>query len=130
MITNEIKKLITDLQEDKENNELSANFQFPASFPGFKGHFPQEAILPGVCQLEVVLAILSASLNNEIKLKSVSRAKFLNTVKPEEKIKVTGSYSLDANTVQAKFKITKIEESQEVNVSRISLQCELIKQQA
>ena len=127
MITDEINKLLTDLQEDKERKEVSANFQFPSAFPAFKGHFPKEAILPGVCQIEVLLAILSNTLSSKIKLKNVSRAKFLNPVKPEEKIKATGSYSLDGNTVQAKFKITKIEESQEVNISRISLQCEIIK---
>ena len=125
MMTNEVRKLVTNLQEDETTKEVSANFKFPTSFLGFKGHFPQESILPGVCQIEMVLAVIATHLGSDIKLKSVSRAKFLNIVRPEENTTISGSYSIDDHLISAKFKITKSEKHKMINVSRISLQCEI-----
>ena len=125
MMTNEVRKLMTNLQEDGTTGEVSANFTFPRSFLGFKGHFPQESILPGVCQIEMILTVIAAHQDSKVKLSNVSRAKFLNVVRPEECIKICGFYSVDDDIITAKFKITKIENSETINVSRISLQCEI-----
>jgi 3-hydroxyacyl-[acyl-carrier-protein] dehydratase len=121
MIKNEIEKLLKNFNEDSENGVISANFAFPKSFAGFQGHFPEEAILPGICQIEAVMALLSVHLKKEIKISSLSRAKYLNVVKPEEEITVSGTYSDSGNFISGKFKITKQIKNETVNVSRISI---------
>lgn len=127
MINSDVKQLLKALTENNSTGEISAKFAFPASFIGFKGHFPTQSILPGVCQIEMVTAVISTHLNCSLNLLSVSRAKFRNAVKPEEIVSVSGSYSVVDNIVSGKFKISKEENKKIVNVSQISLKCEIRK---
>ena len=125
MINDEIKKVMTNFRESTETGEISAEFAFPKSFIGFEGHFPTTPILPGVCQIEMITATISRHLNKKMKLLSVSRAKFLNTVQPEEKVTVSGICTESENTFSGKFKITKTVNNETVNVSRISLKLKI-----
>jgi len=121
MMKNKIKKLLQNFMREEETDEISATFTFPESFTGFKGHFPGESILPGVCQIEMVIALSETYYKEELKLLSLSRAKFLNVVKPNDKVKVTGVCSRNGNIISGKFKLTKTENDTTVNISRISL---------
>ena len=130
MINSEVKKLLTTLTENQSTGEISAKFAFPASFIGFMGHFPGQSILPGVCQVEMITAVISTHLNCNLTLLSVSRAKFRNIVRPEEVVCVSGSYSVIDNIISGKFKITKEENKENINVSQISLKCEIRKDES
>ena len=121
MIQNEIKKLLKNFRKDTDSHEISANFAFPESFTGFKGHFPKEAILPGVCQIEMVIALSEVEEKKSLKLLSLSRAKFLNVVKPNEEVTVSGICNRTGNVISGKFRITKTVNNETVNISRISL---------
>ena len=122
-IRSEIKTLIHDFKQDAQT--LSAKIIFPANFTGFSGHFPGEPILPGICQIQCILELLSASLTAEVNLLSVDRAKFLNIVTPNEEIFITGSFERNNNKVSGSFKITKRsdspEENKEISVSRLKI---------
>lgn len=122
MIRDEIKDLMTEFHS-VNGNEISAKFAFPESFTGFSGHFPNNPVLPGICQIQCILAALSVKHKKVLKLKSVSRAKFLNPVFPGEKILLTGKIDHKANPVIGKFKITKQSGEELINISRISLEC-------
>ena len=121
MMKNEIKKLLKNFRKELDKNEISANFAFPESFTGFKGHFPKEAILPGVCQVEMAIALSETYCGKELKLISLSRGKFLNVVKPNDEVQVSGTYTHSDNYISGKFKLTKIVDNEIVNISRISL---------
>jgi len=122
MIRDEIKNSMTDIYFNKED-EISAKFTFLNNFTGFSGHFPSNPVLPGVCQIQCVLLLLSEKYGKELQIQSVSRAKFLNTVSPGEEITIQGSCRDSENIISGKFKITKKSPDKRENVSRISLQC-------
>ncbi|NOY75525.1 MAG: hypothetical protein GXP32_07005 [Kiritimatiellaeota bacterium] len=110
----------------------SAEFAFSESFIGFQGHFPGKPVLPGVCQIEMALAVLEKAFDRGTRLKKLNRGKFLNMVAPNETVSVAGSYvELADNMLSAKFALTKRAAGQEsdgetVNVSRLSLTVELV----
>ena len=123
-IRSEIRALMRDFKQDKQ--ELSAKFTFPADFIGFSGHFPGNPIVPGICQIQCVLELLSKSVNTVVTLAAVDRAKFINMVIPEEEILVTGNFKKNANKISGSFKITKKphlhgERKKEISVSRLKI---------
>ncbi len=121
MIKLEIEKLMSDFVVDTETGEISAEFAFPCSFTGFSGHFPSNPILPGVCQIQCILVLLSAYYGKSLQLSSVSRAKFLNTVKPDELITLKGTCSETEDSIAGNFSITKESAQGIVKISKISL---------
>ena len=81
----------TILQAFKEiyiPNEKGGVFTFPEDFPAFKGHFPQEALLPAVVQIELGLFVIAQHLNKEIKLKEIKKAKFIAPIFPKDTVTV------------------------------------------
>lgn len=49
----------------------------------FKGHFPENPIVPGVCLIEMIKEILSEILKVDLILKKASNIKFKNLVNPQ-----------------------------------------------
>ena len=66
----------------KQVSELktSARFCFPKKFIGFKGHFPNKPILPGVCKIQAALLVLEERKHKNIRLTEVILAKFFAPV--------------------------------------------------
>ena len=65
---------------------LEGVFVFPADFPGFTGHFPNEPVLPAVLQLMVVRLLAEKALKMELIAGEVQRVKFSGVIRPEEKV--------------------------------------------
>lgn len=57
----------------------------PASHASLPGHFPGDPIVPGVVLLDLLIAAFPAGTQ----LVAISSAKFLQAVRPEEKVDVT-----------------------------------------
>ena len=73
----------------EDGQTIRQDFSFPPKFVGFAGHFPEEPILPAVVQigLGVVLSqALLAEKTGHQRLETVTRAKFLRKLKPDETI--------------------------------------------
>ena len=102
---------------------VSAKLTFPKSFSGFNGHFPGQPILPGVCQIQCAVSLLSKAMSTPLKLASVVKVKFLNTVGPDEEIMISGTKLSDKDMIEGKFKITKIMNDEIINVSRLQIKC-------
>ena len=49
----------------------------------FKGHFPGNPIVPGVCMIQIVKEILSKLLKKNLFLSEGSNIKFISVIKPE-----------------------------------------------
>lgn len=72
----------------RSDRKLSASFTFPQDFIGFEGHFPTKKILPGVCQIECVAAMLEAWNKRHIAIREVVNAKYLLPVLPSEELSI------------------------------------------
>lgn len=57
-----------------------ARFCFPKKFIGFKGHFPNKPILPGVCKIQAALLILEERKRKDVRLSEIILAKFFAPV--------------------------------------------------
>ncbi|WP_179412194.1 hypothetical protein HDF19_02860 [Mucilaginibacter sp. E4BP6] len=72
----------TDLQT--EGDIVKTNIKLNPLHPIFKGHFPDNPILPGVCMMQMVKEVAEAYINKKIKLVLGQDLKFLSVINPEE----------------------------------------------
>jgi 3-hydroxymyristoyl/3-hydroxydecanoyl-(acyl carrier protein) dehydratase len=68
----------SSLQEIEKVSDLKtrARFCFAKKFIGFKGHFPNKPILPGVCKIQAALLALEERKGRNIRLSEIILAKF------------------------------------------------------
>lgn len=71
-----------------DDGRITAQIAFPKSFTGFKGHFPRNSVVPGVCEVLSVLVLLELALKKKAHLKTIILAKFLSLVTCEQEISV------------------------------------------
>lgn len=98
MINEEMKQLM----EIRDTGEDSLEFRiiFPSSFSAFKGHFPENSILPGVVQLMTVQAAMEKKLGLRMILHEISNAKFKAPVLPGEEIMGTLHFILQESACE------------------------------
>jgi len=79
---------------------LRARASFPASFPGFDGHFPGTPILPGFCHIQLAVDCLQ-QLHPNTTLAAIEIAKFTRPILPNDQIILeltpAGHLAYDAN---------------------------------
>ena len=63
-------------------------YRFSPDFVGFSGHFPGDAILPAIVQLQAVVALVQELAGTPLRLVAVPSAKFLVPVRPGEDVEV------------------------------------------
>jgi len=64
------------------DDAITGTVLVPEDLPAFDGHFPGRPILPGVAQLDLVLALAQRALGHRVRLVAVRRMKFSSTVTP------------------------------------------------
>lgn len=84
MLRDEIRKLMTEVRKDA-HGDPTARIVFPDSFAGFRGHFPDHAVLPGVCSVQCVLVMLESG-SEPVRLCRTVKAKFFAAILPNEEI--------------------------------------------
>jgi 3-hydroxyacyl-[acyl-carrier-protein] dehydratase len=70
----------TDLQSEGDN--LKTTITLNAAHPIFKGHFPGQPVLPGVCMMQMVKEITEAYIGKKIRLQKARELKFLSFIDP------------------------------------------------
>lgn len=68
------------------DQELFAIYGFSEDFAGFDGHFPQQKVLPGACQIQCVVTALERHYGRRARLRTVSYAKFMSQIIPGETV--------------------------------------------
>lgn len=70
----------------------------------FKGHFPGNPIMPGVCSIQIVKELTEKALNKALFLSVVSNVKFMAIINPEKNdiIQVVLNVSEEDDTVKVK----------------------------
>ncbi|OGV37400.1 MAG: hypothetical protein A2020_15085 [Lentisphaerae bacterium GWF2_45_14] len=94
----------------KSDGTVAAGFVFPPDSIVFGGHFPGNPILPGICQLEAIKAILEKTVGKAVRLTAVKSAKFFKPLQP-------GNYArfemekvdLNDKTIKLKVKVSSSE---------------------
>jgi 3-hydroxymyristoyl/3-hydroxydecanoyl-(acyl carrier protein) dehydratase len=68
---------------------ITAEVQVSADGVWFDGHFPNMPILPGVAQLTLVAELLKRAMKRSIMIRSVSRVRFKQMIRPDDTICVS-----------------------------------------
>ena len=90
--------------------EASAEILFPGSFTGFRGHFPEQPILPGVCQISTAVAMAERMSGKRLTLVEVVNAKFVSIVRPNQLLQVQCWLAADLLTANLSSSGTRIAE--------------------
>jgi 3-hydroxyacyl-[acyl-carrier-protein] dehydratase len=77
------------------NNAVNALIVFNEDHDIFKGHFPGQPVVPGVCMIQVIRELTEAATNLRLCIPEADNIKFLSVIDPRENknIQVDISYS-------------------------------------
>lgn len=67
-----------------EAEKINAELIFEKDHAIFKGHFPGQPVVPGVCMLMLVKEILSAAWGHSFVFSDVPQLKFLTMINPDQ----------------------------------------------
>lgn len=84
---------------------FTKEFTFQPDFIGFEGHFPDDPILPGVIQLMLGSLTVEEATGKPLTVNTVSKAKFLKPVSPNETLLVRTNVSDTSNEITAAITI-------------------------
>lgn len=79
MLKDHFYHIISTLQQE---NSVEVSLQLNAAHEIFKGHFPDQPVVPGACLLQIVKEVLNISLEKELRLQKAGNIKFIVPVDP------------------------------------------------
>ena len=96
------------------DTEIWAKLFINADHKIFKGHFPNQPVVPGVCMLEMIKEIVEEVIKKQTNLVQAAEIKFLAVINPQEN-----------NLVHASIKLTT-GESGTINIAASIFKDELV----
>lgn len=81
-----IEEHLTDVV--RTGTEAAASIVFGEDFSVFRGHFPGNPTLPGVCELICVEVLLERIFGRTMAVTELSKAKFFSPVTPGESLQI------------------------------------------
>lgn len=96
--------LYTIIDSQQTAQTFAAQLALNAAHPIFKGHFPEQPVVPGVCMMQTIQELLEQCLQQKLLLKKAANMKFLSLIDPVVQPQVTTElqYTLqDDGTVKA-----------------------------
>jgi 3-hydroxymyristoyl/3-hydroxydecanoyl-(acyl carrier protein) dehydratase len=73
---------------EKNPEEIQAEVSISENSPWFTGHFPEEPILPGIAQIQIVLDTVKKAFDKQVNLLTVNRVRFKQKVRPGDLVGV------------------------------------------
>lgn len=105
MLVNDIADSLMEIRRS-EDGLIEATFVFDESLSFFKGHFPQNPLVPGILQIEIVRHVAQVSLRAPLTITEVARAKFAAPLKPAEHLHLTLRLTGEGDEFTAAGKLT------------------------
>lgn len=66
----------------KENDQVIFTIELIEDHALYTGHFPEKAIVPGVCSIGIIKECASFYLQKPLRFSTLDRCKFLNPIEP------------------------------------------------
>ena len=79
-----IAGLYTILNFKREDNTVNASIKLNKDHEVFKGHFPGNPIMPGVCMIQMIKELTEKAVEKELFLSVASNVKFMAIINPEK----------------------------------------------
>lgn len=99
--------MIHHLQQ--QDDSLSCVISFNDKHEIFKGHFPNQPVVPGVCIMQIIKELLEQELKQKFLMSNISQVKFLQVITPEVQATVNINWMENEKgyMVNASFKTDK-----------------------
>lgn len=90
----------------REPTSLSCKITFNKQHDIFKGHFPQQPVVPGVCMMQMVKELLEAQTDQPLWMRNAMQIKFLQLITPDIQplINISWQQNEEGYSVNAAFK--------------------------
>jgi 3-hydroxyacyl-[acyl-carrier-protein] dehydratase len=101
--------LYTIQQINEENNVINVDVELNELHEIFKGHFPGQPVLPGVCMLQMVRELFENFFNKKLQLSRADDIRFLAMIDPtvNKELKFLLQYKFDDAQINVNAKILK-----------------------
>lgn len=88
---------------ESDENSINALLEIDPGHKIFEGHFPNQPVVPGVCQLQMIKEVLEQQLQQQTQLHSAAEMKFLAVIDPTQNniINVSIKYTIEETQVKA-----------------------------
>ena len=96
---------------DQIENNYKIEVELFADHPIYKGHFPQQAVVPGVCTLTIIKECLGNILSDNISFKSIKECKYVSALIPQNELRIIINLAIvDCDKVNAT--VTRVDNQQ------------------
>ena len=101
-----------------DNNQLKAVIELNAEHDVFKGHFPNNPVVPGVCMLQILKELAEKATETKLYIKECSNVKFMALINPEvhSELKIV----IDMNAIDGGFKLKASAQYEETTALKVS----------
>lgn len=101
-----------------DNNQLKAVIELNAEHDVFKGHFPNNPVVPGVCMLQILKELVEKATETKLYIKECSNVKFMALINPEvhSELKI----AIDMNAIDGGFKLKASAQFEETTALKVS----------
>jgi len=79
-----IKDFYSQIVCNKKDNLINCTIKLNPNHEVYKGHFPQQAVVPGVIQLQITKELLEENLKLKLMMDDISQVKYLKPIIPEQ----------------------------------------------
>ncbi len=101
-------------------NQLCLHLHIPANLSWFRGHFPTQPLLPGVAQLDWVMAY-GAELAPGMRFCAIESVKFQRPVLPESLLELNLRWDAARSLLHFEYLLLKKDSRQPVSSGKIKL---------
>ena len=119
MLNKDFFKITEFIDNDDNINQFAARIELNREHDIFKGHFPGEPIVPGVCLLQMAKEIIEERLKVKLQLIKAPNVKYLSIVNPD----------VDP-IIEYQFQVNRAEQQVTVDVSAKNHEAVCIKMKA
>ncbi|MCT4704277.1 hydroxymyristoyl-ACP dehydratase [Enterobacteriaceae bacterium H20N1] len=113
-------KPIEERRTQPAENALCLQLRIPADLNWFRGHFPTQPLLPGVAQLDWVMAY-GAELAPGMRFCAIDSVKFQRPVLPESLLELNLRWDAVRGVLNFEYVLVKEESRQPVSSGKIKL---------
>ncbi len=114
-----IKGLYNIIETAKTENGFSAKVHLNKDHEIFKGHFPNNPVMPGVCMLQMISELVENFTKKQLFLNKATNVKFMAVINP--KINADLNLQIDVAEVDNEVKIKNVTTFGETVALKLSL---------
>ena len=74
---------IESQSKSKDKNEFSLDIRINKNHDIFKGHFPNNPVMPGVCMMQIIKEITEDIIDSKLFMEKCTNVKFMALINPE-----------------------------------------------